>query len=431
MVLARAEERHPVLTYDEFKERRHFAGLDGLRALSITLVILHHTPRFASEFLRNLQEHGTHGVSLFFVISGFLISSLLLREQEQFGRVSLKRFFARRAFRLFPLYYAVFAGVFLATQFTHVFTAESARMIRDNVFAYLFYFSNWLPTAKEGPFFFSWSLAAEEQFYLAFGLTMLLLPRRVLLHAVGVLLILKAAAVLVLQPDVRQGTLWRVTLSYQEPIIWGVLAGFALNSRRIYGTIARWLNSSLVVASVALLCAAWMTFRAPGANELLEERILFPLLAVVVAAVAMRPRVPFLDLAACRHVGRVSYGMYLIHWFMLVALARVLPQGTSLALFLVLAMAVIVAVASLLFTFFERPMIEFGKARFGSTAHRIAGRAGTTAPDTAPAAAAPQTLAVGLSPNVCLAVTPQAKSASAESGSRRSGWFKDDHVTRP
>ena len=381
-----------MLTYDQFRERRYFAGLDGLRAISITLVILHHMPRFPSEWWRNVQEHGSHGVSLFFVISGFLISSLLLREQDEFGRVSLKRFFARRALRLFPLYYAVFAAVYLAASYTHLFAADSAQQIRDNVFAYLFYFSNWLPLSREGPFFFSWSLAAEEQFYTVFGVLMLLASRGAILKLVGVLLVAKALIMLSVRPDLNQSTMWRVVLSYQEPILWGVLLGFALNNRRIYEALGRVLRPTGAVLGLAALCLGWMILRPIGPHDLADERLLFPVLAVFVAAAATRSRVPVLDGVVFSHVGKVSYGMYLIHWYVLVALVRVLPQGTSLLLFSALTMGIIVGVASVLYAGFERPIIAFGRAHFGAS------RTARPATRFAPEPALPNPLAVGLVP---------------------------------
>ncbi|HEY2328950.1 MAG TPA: acyltransferase, partial [Verrucomicrobiae bacterium] len=93
-------------TFDDFKASPYFNALDGLRAVSILMVLLHHVPRSSSpHFLNTLQENGRYGVAFFFVISGFLICTLLLREQEKTGRIDLWKFYGRRALRLLPLYY--------------------------------------------------------------------------------------------------------------------------------------------------------------------------------------------------------------------------------------------------------------------------------------------------------------------------------------
>src|SRR5512133_2184884 len=93
-------------SYGGFQSSAYFPALDGLRAISILLVLAHHLPRFESPLLQIMQENGRYGVSFFFAISGFLICTLLLREQRENGRISLTKFYSRRALRLFPLYYA-------------------------------------------------------------------------------------------------------------------------------------------------------------------------------------------------------------------------------------------------------------------------------------------------------------------------------------
>src|SRR5262245_32214375 len=90
-----------------FLGRSHFGALDGLRCISILAVIWAHGPGQRATLF--LLRSGALGVDLFFVISGFLITTLLLRERRSTGSVSLARFYARRSLRIFPLYYAVLA----------------------------------------------------------------------------------------------------------------------------------------------------------------------------------------------------------------------------------------------------------------------------------------------------------------------------------
>lgn len=352
-------------TYDEFQTARRFAGLDGLRAFSIGLVLFHHLPRLPEGLLRSLQENGRYGVSLFFVISGFLISSLLLREQQTFGKISFKRFFARRALRLFPLYYGMLGLVMVMVYFTPVFTAESAAVMQRNLPAYLFYFSNWLPNPTEGPFFFSWSLAAEEQFYTVFGLMMVWVARSTLLRGVGLLLIFKAIATVIIGGAERGQVIWRILLSCQEPILWGVILGFALNTRATYDRVARYTRSLPAIAFVVSLCLAWMFIGPFRPIAAAEEQLLFPAFTFLVAATVMRPAIPVLDSRFCCHVGRISYGMYLIHWFVIVALQRGLPATTPLPLLFAAVAFATIAIATVISVCFEQPIIAFGRRRFG------------------------------------------------------------------
>ena len=97
--------------YDGFKQARRFQALDGIRAIAVLLVMTVHAGAH-SDFLPWEIVDGRGGVTMFFVLSGFLITTLLLREEEARGRVSLKAFYVRRVMRLAPLYYLVL-GVYV------------------------------------------------------------------------------------------------------------------------------------------------------------------------------------------------------------------------------------------------------------------------------------------------------------------------------
>src|SRR5215471_12676618 len=93
----------PVMSHADFRSLRRFAALDGVRAIAVLLVVVTHSrgPR-PLHYLA-----GWNGVTIFFVLSGFLITTLALREEEQSGRMSLRSFYVRRAFRILPLYMLV------------------------------------------------------------------------------------------------------------------------------------------------------------------------------------------------------------------------------------------------------------------------------------------------------------------------------------
>src|SRR5579862_2132540 len=99
-------------SYDAYRQARFFSSLDGLRCLSILAVIWHHTGIRTGGV--HLAEAGYLGVDLFFAISGFLITTLLLREKEQCGQISLKAFYLRRSLRIFPLYYTIIVVYLIA-----------------------------------------------------------------------------------------------------------------------------------------------------------------------------------------------------------------------------------------------------------------------------------------------------------------------------
>jgi peptidoglycan/LPS O-acetylase OafA/YrhL len=159
--------------------------LDGLRAISISLVIFAHVFNSAGVILPvswfRWQMFSGLGVRVFFVISGFLITGLLLSEKEECGSISLLRFYGRRTFRILVPYY-VFLGALIAAQALHL-----VRFTSNDLLHALTYTTNY-QTDRSWATGHSWSLAVEEQFYLLWPLTMSLLgKRRAAFAALGML----------------------------------------------------------------------------------------------------------------------------------------------------------------------------------------------------------------------------------------------------
>jgi peptidoglycan/LPS O-acetylase OafA/YrhL len=173
----------PARTAATVDDRAHISrvpympGLDGMRALAVVAVMVYHAN---STWLPG----GFLGVEMFFVISGYLITLLLIAERERSYRISLKQFWIRRARRLLP---AVFTMMLLVTTWTAIFERDALGQLRGDVIAGFFYVSNWyqiwvgLGYTSAGdfaPLRHLWSLAVEEQFYLLWPIVMVLLLGR-------------------------------------------------------------------------------------------------------------------------------------------------------------------------------------------------------------------------------------------------------------
>jgi len=143
----------------DFQKARVFSGLDGLRFLSITAVVWHHAVTDSAWFAPG--HYGFLGVDLFFVISGFLIVSLLLREKDKTNTISLKKFYIRRSLRIFPIYYG-FILLLAAGYYFGSPNSDFGRGFLSELPLYIFYLANFAPVT----FSIVWSLATEEQFYL-------------------------------------------------------------------------------------------------------------------------------------------------------------------------------------------------------------------------------------------------------------------------
>jgi peptidoglycan/LPS O-acetylase OafA/YrhL len=172
-------------------------SLDGLRAISIALVLVLHmsaTRHFFRYDQIELFNPGDLGVRTFFVISGFLITTLLLKEFDKTGRISLREFYLRRVFRIFPAFYAYVAVI------AALAAAEVIRVESGDLWHAMTYTVNYHNIGGSWFVAHLWSLSVEEQFYLLWPATLVLLGRRRGLLASG--------AVMVLVPCLRLGVWW-------------------------------------------------------------------------------------------------------------------------------------------------------------------------------------------------------------------------------
>jgi peptidoglycan/LPS O-acetylase OafA/YrhL len=375
--------------HQRFRQARFFPALDGLRAVSIVAVIWHHA---GGEESHGLLSRGFYGVALFFAISGFLITTLLLREQEANGRISLPRFYLRRTLRIFPLYYAVIA---LYTVLVLVVDRHSVagQGFMSNLPYFLSYTSNWFVDRESGTrviFYFAWSLATEEQFYLCWP-TVLRLSRR-WWGPVAVMATLVVASNLG-GWAVTRGLLdtshlpVRMLISVATPICLGCLAAYLLHRPggfRVAWRIAGGLWSAPVAAAVMI---ASLTF------DWVPSQVIDVAMVWLVVSVSIRPDHLLRRALAnppMKHVGTVSYGMYLMHMLAMNAVTKVVPYH-GLVRF-VLALALAIGLASLTYAFFEKPLLAL-KERLGGRERpqlkRPATDPGAPAPVPAASAAAP------------------------------------------
>jgi peptidoglycan/LPS O-acetylase OafA/YrhL len=361
-----------------------YAGLDGLRAIAVLLVIVFHlTP--------GILPGGYLGVDLFFVISGFLITALLLREHEKTGRIRLLDFWRRRARRLLPA-----LGVLLLACCSAALLAGSNVLVDlgRQVLGAATFSSNWLSIAGEHSYFTEsnpelfrnlWSLAVEEQFYLVWPLAilaLLLVPRRgIRVGIVAALAVGSAVAMALLHlPGGDATRVYYGTDTHSFGLAIGAV--LALASRRwstgpLAGPLAwpRWLRIALPTLGLAaigglLALAATMPDDEPFAYR--GGLALVALLTTVAIAGAVVPGSLLgrgLDVQPLRWIGERSYGLYLWHWPVFVLVMAFLPDlapGDATVwepgFWAIggIAFAVTVVAAALSYRFIEQPIRKNG-----------------------------------------------------------------------
>lgn len=342
---------------------RRVPALDGIRGFAILSVVLFH-----SKFING----GYLGVDVFFVLSGFLITSLLLREWAATGAISLKHFYFRRALRLGPALLAVLIGACLYEILYLPYPGVESIFLRS--FYALTYFANWVwafrpgenPLGSLDPV---WSLAIEEQFYLLWPVTLLwMLSSRLKPAAVGsILFIMVLVAVarryFLLQAGAHNFRLYAGTDSHADPILIGCfLAVFVRWIPKCPLDILKpWIAATAPVAIVGLI--AMMLFSNLGEYSVFQSTWAAIFTGILILTVTVAPSWPALvvfEFCALTWLGTVSYGLYLWHS---VATLYLVKHGLVTSRVLQIAIGLTLAYVS--YYLLERPCLRL-KERFST-----------------------------------------------------------------
>lgn len=289
-------------------------SLNGLRAAAVGLVLFAHFagPYAPAPLARQMSTLGWVGVDLFFVVSGFIITTLLLRERDRAGRVSLRAFYLRRALRLLPAYYAYLLAVGL--------TWPGGLTERDWV-GVLTYTQNFTPGLGSWPVAHFWSLSLEEHFYLAWPAALVVLgPRGAVRLAAAVVALspaLRAAALRALPSDPTTGhPAAFLTWCRADTIAAGCLLAFAVRTTGGRRLLARLDRRPLVhtVLAVAVVIGTWSALpvlQAPFRPFYFTAQAAG--LATLVWLAVARPASPagrLLNSRPVAWVGLLSYSLY-------------------------------------------------------------------------------------------------------------------------
>lgn len=295
----------------------HILALDGVRGVAIALVLLDHSLLYVPETVRfkgAAFQAGYAGVTVFFVLSGYLISRLLLREEQKYSRIDLRRFYARRAFRLFPALWLYLLTVG-ALRVSGLFSEHPWHSVVSS----LLYLRNFVGHGHETDHL--WSLAVEEHFYLVWPVVILATSGanrlRLLLCVLGVVGVLcwrwvslefgfAHAGTLYIRTDFRfDGLLLGCAVAVTQQLAGGTF-------RRVFG--GRWLAEALGVSSVAVI-GALLWVQSLGYESRVLGSTPFAAAASVLVATAAGGGASWccavLRWRVLTGLGQVSYGVYL------------------------------------------------------------------------------------------------------------------------
>lgn len=341
-------------------------SLDGIRAFSVIAVMLYHA---------NIAwlPGGFLGVEVFFVVSGFLITSLLIEEHESTQRIDLKQFWIRRARRLLPALFVMLCATAICVAF---FATDSAPDFRRDVLPALGYFSNWWQIfAVDTPYFAAsslpvlrhlWSLAVEEQWYLVWPLlfTFIFGAKWMRPKISGALLIAGSGAIMFATAfrfaqdnETRTNFLYLSTLTRSSGLLLGAAVAMLWRPWRKTSPSSWWRSSAadaLAIASIALIGVLMATVHVADARLYQGGLAATTIASAVIVAVVMRPHglfvKKFLSQELFVEIGRRSYGLYLWHWPIFV-ITHARDSGNRLAV----ALAVTVIINEFVYQFVEIP----------------------------------------------------------------------------
>jgi peptidoglycan/LPS O-acetylase OafA/YrhL len=362
-------------------------SLDGLRGVAVMAVLTLHAyiPLTVAKDVKILGVGGFLGVDIFFVLSGFLITSLLIQEWEVNDRIDFKKFYARRALRLLPALYVFVAACVL---YSILFQAkEESDGALSDVFAITFYLSNWIPINLYS-LRHTWSLAVEEQFYLLYpillGGILLVVKRLKIARQRIILFLLLLIAVIGIYRAVlfaHSGFSMRIYIGSDtraDSLLFGCLVGMIISANLIPQKL--WFERLLKIAASGAAAALFYMFLTTKYDSSFFYYGGFTFVAFLVGLIIISLQVSppkilklFLEWSVLIWIGRLSYGIYLWHKLVYMIMDSALPlisiqSETMRRIILPLTIKIVCSliVAAVSYYFVEKPFLRL-KQRFTAT----------------------------------------------------------------
>ena len=287
---------------------KNIPALDGLRGLAIALVLVFHW--FPSTHWVNTLPNGPIGVTLFFVLSGFLITQILLSKKEQFSfKENIKNFLARRALRIFPIYYAVLCTIALLY---HAHIAINTDFYTHPIPYFGYFYNHLLENSQNwsdqlSPY---WSLAVEEQFYLFWPMLILLIPGKKNVLWMIISFIVSGIFFRYYFIEIQKG-IGVYMLTCIDCFAWGALLAYVKKEE---------INISKTVQLIFLpIFISWLIICLTTSDQDLLKVLLFRTLtsmvgfAMIYFAMKINIFSKIMTFYPLQQLGKISYGVYLYH----------------------------------------------------------------------------------------------------------------------
>jgi len=370
----------PIAVADESLESpkpffSHMPALDGARGIAILVVMLYHLEWLVPE-LHPYVKGGFLGVDIFFVLSGFLITSILLSEREKTGKISLRNFYVRRCIRLIPAFWLFLIGIYcFGSLLLPRFQAGLVYGRNDFLYA-ITYSMNWFSATNPGydsNLNHSWSLAIEEQFYIIWSLILFKAFSEKWKHKQILFLTLGLVAVLCISRAIRAGigTDTRILYYSTDTRIDSLLIGCAASMLFVWKMLPAdlasraWFKVFALASVVASLLVLFSFSHENAGLYIIGLPVFTTAVAVMIYWLACRENTAIHKLLGnnvLRWIGNISYSLYLWHYLMYeYAKKEFATPGSEIVVGVVLAFTIAAASYHLV----EKPFLRL-KFRFNN-----------------------------------------------------------------
>ena len=367
------------MTIDKYKSIQHFKGLNSLRFFAALLVLMHHTETIRKKNgLENLEwlglfRNGVNAVTFFFVLSGFLITYLLLKENDKTHTVNIGTFYIKRMLRIWPLYFLIFfIGTLLLPQVLQLLNIQYQMPYQfGQVWYYFVFFLPGLVTFYFGHHLLEplWSIGVEEVFYLIWAPIFKFFKKRLLIILFAII-ILKSIATL-MSVYVFHSTLLTFTLDIFkfDAMAIGALGAYvvfnlkqSVSDKFIYNRMNQLLMYGLLLVYLVfhdnIKNQYWdLLFKTPILSELLIDSLFIYL---IIGVSLVDQSIIKLENKALSFLGEISYGIYMYHMLIIFAIMQFgkayfaeLSLFSGTLLFYITLLALVIGTASISKKYFE------------------------------------------------------------------------------
>ncbi len=328
-------------------DKIHFPGLNGLRFIAALSVIIGHVELIKSDYgIYNFEKSipffsntsGHLGVILFFVLSGFLITYLLLAEKGKYKKISIKKFYIRRILRIWPLYFLILLVIFLLfsllSKGANSYAFFNSKNIILSIILYVFFLPNlasqfgmWIPLGSH-----LWSIGVEEQFYLIWPVMVNYVRKRILLVLVLIFVGVSLFPHLIdfvtnhisFNPGIflflKQLSKFFIIAKFNSMAMGGIMAWLYYSKKK---SILKILQHHVVEAGVFILAfLLWILGYMP---KYFGDEMYTILFSIIILNMATSPRTLIsLENRLFDYLGKISYGLYVYHWISIVIILLII-----------------------------------------------------------------------------------------------------------